>query len=107
MIADVQRPKVCLETSEIHLKETYVDIEKQFSTKLINTGSLPCYYSWSSQVHGVHVHVHALACIRIYMHVHVYVDVDGFSMCIIMANNLFPRSLPHFNNIIHVNACIY
>ena len=58
MIADVQRPKVCLETSQVHLEEAYVDIEEQFSTKLINTGLLPCYYSWSSQVH-----VHALdAC---------------------------------------------
>ena len=51
MIADVQRPKVCLEISQVHLEEAYVDIEEQFSTKLINTGLLPCYYSWSSQVH--------------------------------------------------------
>ena len=61
MIADVQRPKVCLETSQVHLEEAYVDIQEQFSTKLINTGLLPCYYSWSSQVH-----VHALdACMYI------------------------------------------
>ena len=51
VIADVQRPKVCLETSQFHFKDAYVDIEKQFNTKLINTGLLPCYYSWSSQVH--------------------------------------------------------
>ena len=57
VIADVQRPKVCLETSQLHFEDAYVDIKKQFSTKLINTGLLPCYYSWSSQVHVCCVHV--------------------------------------------------
>ena len=38
VIADVQRPKVSLETPQFHFEDAYVDIEKQFSTKLINTG---------------------------------------------------------------------
>ena len=50
VIAEVQRPQVSLETSQFQFDSVYVGIENHFTTKLINTGLLPCYYSWSSQV---------------------------------------------------------
>ena len=40
-----------LETSEFHFKDAFVEIENHLTTELVNTGLLPCYYSWSSQVH--------------------------------------------------------
>ena len=78
VLADMQRPDVCLASCSLHMEEAYVGIPCNREVLLRNNSLVPTQYSWSPQVRllmCIHMYVptisthgvHRLGCLCVYI----------------------------------------
>ena len=53
VLAEVQSPKVCLKSCDLHVDDAYVNIPTDHVISLHNMTMVPARFNWKEQVNGI------------------------------------------------------